>query len=144
MHSSQSARPDGDVERFFEQFFSHRNLFSSIPHSIWSPPTDVYETGAEYIVRVELPGIQKDDQLSIELNHNVLTLRGHRHDHCTEAKKSFLQMEIHYGYFEKVITLPHGINPDVPPATYRDGFLCIRIRKSQQRRRTRCRIRIES
>jgi HSP20 family protein len=135
---------EGDVEKVFQHFFSQRNLFSTLPHNVWSPPTDVYETPDAYVIRVEIPGVSREGDLHIELNHNVLTVRGHRQDHANDTKVGFHQMEIHYGYFEKVVTLPHAIDPDVEPARYSDGFLCIRIKKSEPRRGVRCSIRIQT
>ena len=131
-----------DIDKLFKHIFSEQNLFSTIPHSVWTPPTDVYETPSHYVVRMEVPGIEETD-IDIELNHNVLTIRGNRRDKCSDTKLGFHQMEIHFGYFERVITLPHSIDPNVPPATYNDGFLCITIGKSPARRAVRRHIEIE-
>lgn len=133
---------DTDAERIFKHFFSEQSLFSTIVHMIWSPPTDVYETHDKYVVRMEIPGIDVAD-VKIDLNHNVLTIRGHRRDKCADTKISFHQMEIHFGYFEKVITLPHSIDSDVRSATLVDGFLCVTIRKALPRPSARRRIEIE-
>ena len=124
---------EGDAENIFQHFFSQRTLFSTIPHNLWSPPTDVYETPDNYVIRVEIPGIQESD-VNMELNHNVLTIRGCRRDKSSDTKLGFHQMEIHYGYFEKVVTLPHSIDPDTRAATYDDGFLCVTIGKAEPRR----------
>ncbi|MFH1732484.1 MAG: Hsp20/alpha crystallin family protein [Planctomycetota bacterium] len=133
-----------DTEKIFKHFFSQSNLFSSIPHNLWSPPTDVYETTDKYVVRIEIPGIQDaDSDVEIELTHNVLTVRGHRCDTTCDTKLGFHQMEIHYGYFEKVITLPHAINPEARQGTYSDGFLKITIDKAPRQEAKR-RIDIES
>ncbi len=134
-----------DTEKFFEHFFSQKNLFSTIPHTPWSPPTDVYETPDSYVVRLEIPGIEdiaKD--VEVELNHNILTIHGYRRDRCTDTKLGFHQMEIHYGYFERVVTLPHAIDPAVEPGKYGNGFLCITIGKASAPSPTRRSINIGS
>jgi len=133
----------GDADKILHHFFSDKNLFSTIPHSLWGPPTDVYETPGEYVIRMEIPGVGQGN-VAIELNHNVLTIQGHRYDKSSDVKLNFHRMEIHYGYFEKVVTLPHSIDPDVPPAKYSDGFLCISIRKAEPRRSPRRQIEIGS
>ncbi len=137
IEQSTSPSDEGNVERIFQHFFSQRNLFSSIPHHVWSPPTDVYQTRDAYVIKVEIPGIDEKD-ISMELNHNVLTIQGCRRDNCPDSKISYAQMEIHYGYFEKVVTLPHAIDPDRRSAKYSDGFLRISIGKAgpESRRRT--------
>ncbi|MFO7898519.1 MAG: Hsp20/alpha crystallin family protein [Planctomycetota bacterium] len=140
----QYVQPPGEshTERIFHHFFAQRDLFSAIPHRVWSPPTDVYETRDEYVIKVEIPGIKEKD-ISMELNHNVLTIQGYRRDSCSDSKLSYAQMEIHYGYFEKVVTLPHSIDPDQRSARYRDGFLHVRIGKAEPKSRRR-QIKIDS
>ena len=133
---------DSNIDKIFQHFFSDHNLFHMIPHNLWSPPTDVYETPDCYVIRVELPGIQQKN-VSVDLNHNVLTIRGHRRDDSTDTKLGFHQMEIHYGYFEKVITLPHSIDPEDHPASYRNGFLTIRIGKAAPPASGRRQIKVE-
>lgn len=124
-----------DVEKIFQHFFSHKNLFSTIPHTPWSPPTDVYETSDSYVIRLEIPGIENVDQdVTVEQAENVLAIRGYRRDKCSDIKLSFHQMEIHYGYFERVVTLPHSVEPNSRDGEYKDGFLTIIIKKGARRR----------
>lgn len=136
---------DDDVERIFKHFFSQKNLFGAIPHTPWSPPTDVYETEDMYVIRLEIPGIHdvaKD--VTIELTQNLLSVRGYRRDQCSDHKLGFYQMEIHFGYFERVVTLPHSIDPDSRKGSYADGFLRITIGKSRRRRADRRQIDVRS
>jgi HSP20 family protein len=137
------AGDETDIDRIFQHFFSHKDLFSAIPQNVWSPPTDVYETPDGYVIRVEIPGLVQKD-VDIELNHNVLTVRGHRRDHSTDVKLGFQQMEIHYGYFEKVVTLPHSIDSDSRSASYTDGFLRVNVGKKKPQQKNERRIQIES
>ncbi len=134
-----------EVEKIFKHFFSQSNLFSTIPHNLWSPPTDVYETPEKYVIKIEIPGIENIEQdVDIELNRNVLTVRGYRRDKSSDTKLGFHQMEIHYGYFEKVVTLPHSINPDVRKGSYSDGFLCVTIDKAEPQNEVKRHIDIKS
>ena len=136
---------DGETEKIFTHFFSHSNLFSAIPHDFWCPPTDVYETEDRYVVLMEIPGLRNvEADVAIELNHNVLTVRGARRIATDDRILRFHQMEIHRGYFEKSVTLPHSINPEVRQGQYRDGFLEITVEKSSPKGSTRRRIEIES
>jgi len=122
---------ESDTEKLFKHFFSQSNLFSAIPHHLWSPPTDVYETHEKYVVRIEIPGIQDvRKNVTVRLTDNVLNVCGYRRDCCTDTKLGFEQMEIHYGYFEKVVTLSHDIDADSLAGVYDRGFLCISIDKA--------------
>jgi HSP20 family protein len=146
---SLAASPN-DVERIFEHFFSQKNLFTTIPHTPWSPPTDVYETPNGYVVKLEIPGLDATDDgrsvkdVDVILNHNVLTICGYRRDHGTETKLGFHQMEIHYGYFERVVTLPHSIDGESLKGQYKDGFMSITIGKTVRRTTSKRRIHIHS
>ena len=131
-----------EAERILKHFFSHSNLFSMFPADLWTPPTDVYETPEHYVVKIEIAGIDLKE-VEIDLTHNVLSVRGHRRDRRCDTKLGYHQMEIHYGYFEKVVTLPHDIDRDSMKAGYRDGFLCVTVGKAPQGRK-RKRIEIES
>ncbi len=136
---------DCNVEGIFRHFFAERNLFNTIPHALWSPPTDVYETPNSYVIRMEIPGIENiEEDVSTELNHNVLTIRGHRRPRSSDTILGFHQMEIHYGYFEKVVTLPHSIDDENLSGTYSNGFLCITIGKAEPPDPYRRRISIET
>ena len=130
-----------DIEKVFQHFFSQHNLFSTLPHSPWAPPTDVYETPDSYVIRMEICGIEDINRdVEIELNQNVLTVKGYRRDRCADTKIGFHQMEIHYGYFERVITLPHAIDSESRRGCYNDGFLVISVGKSTIKRRAKRRI----
>jgi len=134
-----------EVERIFQHFFSQKSLFTTIPHTPWSPPTDVYETTDAYVVRLEIPGIEDaKNNVSIELNHNLLTVRGYRRNTCPDVKLRFFQMEIHFGYFERVVTLPHSIDPRTLKGLYQDGFVRVTISKAPARRSVRRHITIHS
>ena len=136
---------ESDVEKIFKHFFSQKNLFGTIPHTPWSPPTDVYETAHSYVVRLEIPGIgDMSKDVNIELNHNVLTVRGYRRERCPDTKLGFRQMEIHFGYFERVVTLPHSLDSEDRKGNYNEGFLSIAIGKATQRHAARRRINVHS
>ena len=141
LHQSE----ESEAEKIFKHLFSHSNLFSSIPHNVWSPPTDVYETSEKYVVRIEIPGIQdvrKD--VTVRLTDNVLNVCGYRRDGCADKKLAFHRMEIHYGYFEKVVTLPHNIDSESLAGIYDRGFLCISINKAAAKQSRRRSIHIET
>lgn len=94
----------------------------------WCPPTDVYETDAFVIVKVEIAGMTEQD-FSISLDANRLTVSGVRHDPA--AKLVYQQMEIPYGQFETHVHLPREIDIDQVEATYQQGFLIVRLPKAK-------------
>jgi HSP20 family protein len=88
----------------------------------WSPPTDVYETEASFVVRLEVAGMRESD-FSIEVNEDVLIINGTRFD--SQERRSYRQMEIRYGEFSASVQLPPGLDVQHVDADYEDGFLMI-------------------
>lgn len=96
----------------------------------WQPPTDVYETEEEIIVRIEIAGMDEDD-FEIALNGRTLTIRGIRQDFA--EKRAYHQMEIHYGEFFIEMEMPQPIITDRVQAVYTNGFLHIDLPKALSR-----------
>ena len=101
------------------------------PQHLWSPPTDVYETGKEIVVRVEIAGVNIGD-FDIDFVDGVLSIRGNRAD--LSERKAFHQMEIRYGAFQASLKITIPVNADEISAEYRDGFLMIKLPKASTKR----------
>jgi HSP20 family protein len=96
--------------------------------SIWSPPTDVYETEESYVVRVEVAGM-RDEDFEVTIENNTLLVSGKRPD--TPERRAFHQMEIRFGKFATAVGLPHPVDVDASRAEYSDGFLTITLPKAE-------------
>jgi len=92
----------------------------------WRPPTDVYESEDQIVVRVEIAGMHEDD-FKIELDGLFLSIRGVRSD--TTGRRAYHQMEIRFGEFSSDIELPAPVMASEVDATYKDGFLRIVLPK---------------
>jgi len=90
----------------------------------WVPNTDVYQTQAGLVIKVELAGMRKED-LQIVMEGNKVRIHGHRPDGCRAPHCKFLVMEISYGTFESVIELPEACDMTKAKASYQNGFLRI-------------------
>jgi HSP20 family protein len=99
--------------------------------ALWRPAADVYETANDVVVRIEVPGLRGED-IAIELHTDTLLVSGVRREPCGEAKCAYHQMEIPYGYFERVVPLPRHIRHEDAVANYTEGFLVIRIPKCER------------
>ena len=95
---------------------------------VWSPPTDVYETETDYVVRVEIAGIQETD-LEVSFEHGILIISGVRPD--IPGRRAYHQMEIHFGKFSTSVGVPGPIDLDKSVAEYKDGFLNVRMPKAK-------------
>ena len=96
--------------------------------SIWTPPTDVYETEMGLTVKVEVAGLREED-FEVVVEDQILMIRGIRADQ--NERRAYHQMEIRSGKFEIAIGLPSGINLDEASAEYNQGFLTINFPKKQ-------------
>ncbi|MCZ7592132.1 MAG: Hsp20/alpha crystallin family protein [Kiritimatiellae bacterium] len=112
----------------------------------WLPNVDVFESASDLLVRLELAGITPD-AVEIQTDESTLTIRGARRDPQsseTAAGYRFRQMEIEFGPFERVITLPFAVDGSQARATYNQGILSIRIPRAPNPQAVRIRIQVGS
>ncbi len=104
------------------------NYRPSARSHIWQPPTDVFETSEEVVVRVEIAGMAEAD-FTIILDGRDLFIRGVRPD--TSERRAYHQMEIRFGEFGSDVELPAEVISEAIQAFYVNGFLNIRLPKAQ-------------
>lgn len=92
----------------------------------WSPPTDVFETDASFVVRVEVAGMDASD-FTINAEDNFLVISGIRSE--PPERRAYRQMEIRFGEFSTAVELPLGVDVSKADADYVDGFLNIILPK---------------
>jgi HSP20 family protein len=92
----------------------------------WSPPTDVYETEENCVIKVEVAGM-RDEDFEVAFENNVLMIHGHRPDR--NEKRAYHQMEIRFGQFEIAVEIPVVVDMEKALAEYKDGFLVIILPK---------------
>jgi HSP20 family protein len=93
---------------------------------VWSPPTDVYETENDFVVRVEIAGMREED-FEIAVENNFLMISGSRSD--IPERRAYQQMEIRFGKFETVVGIPASVDLEASRAEYTEGFLTISLPK---------------
>lgn len=116
-----------DIE-FFRMLIGFRNYSPVKPNIHWIPPIDVYEFVDKFIIIVEVPGVEKED-IDITLKDGFLKISGYRKEMYNENRVKIHQMEINYGYFEKVIDVGNVSEKNIK-ADLKNGFLVITIKKS--------------
>ena len=99
----------------------------TVQPNVWRPPTDLFETEENFVVRVEIAGM-RDADFSITLDKQVLSIRGIRPEF--PERKAFHQMEIHFGEFVSEVEIPSPVDPDRVEAVYQDGFLRVILPKA--------------
>jgi HSP20 family protein len=100
----------------------------TVRSSTWSPPTDVYENEDEYIVRVEVAGMNEAG-FEVTFEDGFLLISGARPD--IPERRAYHQMEIRFGRFSTAISLPGSVDVDASRAEYIDGFLTVSMPKAR-------------
>jgi len=100
-------------------------------HRLWRPPTDLYETQDQVIVKVEVPGMSEGD-FEIAMQDGRLVISGQRPD--TPGKLVYHNIEIRYGAFRSEVRIDWKVDSGAIEATYERGFLFVRIPKAKQHR----------
>ncbi|MCB5245695.1 MAG: Hsp20/alpha crystallin family protein [Candidatus Syntrophosphaera sp.] len=92
---------------------------------IWHPKCDVFQTDAQWIILVELAGVEKQN-INISLADEYIKISGERDLHPENEHATYYSMEIETGRFERIIYFPDmTLDKDNPQVNYRDGILQI-------------------
>ena len=93
------------------------------------PAVEVVRDGEDVVVRVELPGVDVDRDVTIEVDRGKLVISGERRDERSEEQaEGVLVRELRYGQFRREFALPPGVSPEQVEATYDTGLLDVRVR----------------
>jgi len=92
------------------------------------PAVEVVREGLDVVVRVELPGVDVERDVTIEVDRGQLVISGERRDTRREQTEGVLVRELRYGQFRREFALPPGVSPEQVEATYDAGLLDVRVR----------------
>jgi HSP20 family protein len=131
----------GDMNRLFDTFFQGRGVGAAAPNGSrrWIPPMDLVEADDEFVLRADLPGLDRDD-LQIEVKDNVLTISGERRAEHEDRKEGYHRVERSFGRFSRSLDLPDGIDAGAVAANFERGVLEVRIPKPEERQPTKVQI----
>jgi len=97
----------------------------------WSPSVDIFETEGEIVVKAELPGMDRKD-IQLNLENNVLSLRGERKFQKETKDDNYHRIERSYGVFSRAFSIPATVDEERIRADYKDGVLKIVLPKKDQ------------
>lgn len=127
-----------EMDRFMNSVFGGTGL---APRGVseWTPAMDVVETADEFVVTAELPGLGKDD-IEIEIENNILTIRGEKKEERREKEERHYVYERRFGGFTRSFTLPTNVDPDRVSARFENGVLTVTLPKTEEARGRRVEI----
>jgi HSP20 family protein len=130
------------MERMMESVLHRQGGSAQQPD--WCPAADLYETESEVVVVLEVAGVDARS-LDVTLEDTVLRVLGRRVEVMPRRGCVALhQMEIEYGPFERLFTVPRSLEGDAAQARLENGFLEIRIPKSKRAATGTARVEIET
>ncbi len=95
----------------------------------WSPSADISETDQDYVIRAELPAVEKKD-IQVTFEDGMITIRGERKQQEQDKNEKYHRIESFYGSFERTFALPQNINADSIRCDSKDGILTVHIPKT--------------
>lgn len=116
---------------FSESFGRSRDIDDEVSLYDWRPPVDIYEAADGIVLKVELPGVNKDE-VSVEVKDNVLTLKGERLLDPEIEDDDYYRKERSFGKFNRSFSLQEPIKPDLIKASFKDGVLMVEIPRLEQ------------
>ncbi len=114
-----------NLDRMFDQAFGDNSDRWS-DEAVFHPTCEVDETDSHFVMSVDLPGVSKKD-INIEARENQLIISGERKSEKKERNFS----ERSYGKFQRILTLPSGLDADKIEAHYQDGVLTVALPKAE-------------
>ncbi len=134
-------QPNRDIfgKRFSDIMDEFFNDAVATRQGSYAPSIDISETDKQYLIDVEVPGINKND-IDLNIENNTLTISGERKFEKKEDNKQYHRVESHYGTFSRSFTLPDNVDVESISATYNNGILHITVDKSEQQMKKQIKI----
>lgn len=126
--------PWRDLDQVADQFsrLFGESTFPASERSSWLPPVNVEETKDHLVLTAELPGLKQDD-VELELENNVLTIRGRKEETREEKEDTKVHVwERRYGSFQRSFSLPRTVSAEDINATFEDGVLRVEMPKAAE------------
>ncbi len=121
------------LDRMFRGMFPEELPEASLVRGQWAPSVDIRETGDNFLVTAELPGLGKED-VKISYEDGVLSIRGEKKQEQEEKDANYHRVERSYGVFERSFRLPSRVAVEKIEAKFKDGVLNLALPKAEEAR----------
>ncbi|MDR1108793.1 MAG: Hsp20/alpha crystallin family protein, partial [Spirochaetaceae bacterium] len=131
-----------DFDRYMESFFGESPLAPAARLNSCVPAVDIRESEGAYILEAELPGYDEKD-LEIQLDNRTLVIKSAKEEASekTEGREDSPKEERYYirerrkTAFSRSFTLPEDADQDNITANFKNGLLCLEIKKRAETRK---------
>jgi len=97
----------------------------------WAPAVDIYEHEGNLVLQAELPGVEAK-HVDVQVENNVLTLRGERKFDSEVKREQYHRVERAYGTFSRSFTLPSVVDTGKIKAQFKDGVLRVTLPQREE------------
>jgi len=122
-----------ELQRGIDHLFGEN--FGASPEGVaskaWTPAVDVYEDDDSFLIKVELPEVNRED-VKVSLNDNMLSISGERRVENEEKRENYHRVERSYGQFYRSFTLPPNVSTEAINAQFKDGVLRLTLPKREE------------
>jgi HSP20 family protein len=116
-----------DIDELFNRFTGRRMGGTSA--AAWTdffPPVETYTKDGQYIVRLDLPGIDAKE-VEVTAEAGILTIKGERKKAHEATDADYQYSEVFAGRFERRLPLPQGVDSEKLQARYHQGVLEVSV-----------------
>jgi HSP20 family protein len=117
-----------EVDRLFDDFFQGNGVTERWSSGTIGLPVEIAETGTEFKVVAELPGVEEKD-VAVELVGDMLTIKGEKKTEAEHKEESYPLAERRYGVFSRTLRLPFTAEAEKVEATFKNGVLTVTVPK---------------
>jgi HSP20 family protein len=131
------------LNSIFQDFARPESDSETLAMGNFVPAVDVYEDAQKVVLKLEVPGIKKDD-LSIHVEGRTLTVKGERKFEAEEKEENFHRIERRFGSFVRTFALPATVNTEDVNAVTADGVLSISLAKKPEAKPKQIEVKVAS
>jgi HSP20 family protein len=131
-----------EMDRAFDHLLRSWLPDTSYAQFGWAPSIDVVETDDEFIVKAEMPGVQKED-IDLSVVDGQLIISGEKRQEEEKEGKDYYRAERCYGSFRRVFGLPSRVDVEKVRASHKDGVLTVNIPKAGEAKTTKIDIEVK-
>jgi len=111
--------------------FRRETPSESLTVADWYPSVDISETDSEYLIKAEIPEVDKKD-VKVTIQDGTLTIQGERKQEKEEKGRKFHRVERAYGAFVRCFDIPDGVDEEKVKAEFKDGMLLLHLPKTEK------------
>jgi HSP20 family protein len=123
------SRPAWGTDRWLREFFGPAATadWYKPATSGFNPAAEIVKDGDDAIVRLELPGVDVENDVNVEVDKGRLVIHGEHRDQHADEKDGRTLREIRYGSFRRSFQLPAHVTGEAIAASYDAGVLTVRV-----------------